>query len=62
MTEIIGIKEFFVAEPDSPYLHVFDRLNCVHHQMDEDALLEAMNDIHYKLGTKEEQLLPNGKN
>ena len=55
----INTDDSFVS--DSPYLHVFDRLNCVHHQMDEDALSKAMDDIHYKMDTKEEQLLPNGK-
>jgi hypothetical protein len=55
----INTDDSFVS--DSPYLHAFDRLNCVHHQMDEDALSEAMNDIHYKLDAKEEQRLPNGK-
>ena len=55
----INADDNFVS--DSPYLHAFDRLSCVHHQIDEDALSEAMNDIYYKLDTKEEQLLPNGK-
>ncbi len=55
----INTDDRFVS--DSPYLHVFDRLNCVHHQTDENALSEAMNDIYYKLDAKEEHLLPNGK-
>lgn len=55
----INADDNFVSA--SPYLHAFDRLSCVHHQIDEDALSEAMNDIYYKLDTKEEQLLPNGK-
>lgn len=46
---------------DSPYLHVFDRLNCVHHQMDETSLSETMNKICYQLIAKEEYPLPNGK-
>jgi hypothetical protein len=55
----INTNDSFVS--DSPYLHVFDGLNCVHHQMDEDVLAKAMNDIHYKMDKKEEQRLPNGK-
>lgn len=55
----INTDDSFVSE--SPYLHVFDRLNRVHHSMDANALSEIMNDMHYKLDTKEEQLLPNGK-
>ena len=55
----INTDESFVS--DSPYLHVFDQLNCVHHKMDEVALSEAMNDIRYQLIAKEEHLLPNGK-
>lgn len=55
----INTDDSFVS--DSPYLHVFDRLNSVHRQIDENALSEAMNDIHYQLAAKEEYLLPNGK-
>lgn len=55
----INTDDSFVS--DSPYLHVFDRLDCIHHQMDEISLLEAMNNIHYQLIDKEEWLLPNGK-
>ena len=46
---------------DSPYLHAFDSLDEVHHQMDEKALTEAMNVIGYKLSDKSECALPNGK-
>lgn len=55
----INIDDSFVS--DSPYLHAFDRLNCVHYQMGEDALSQAMNVIHYKMDSKEEKMLPNGK-
>ena len=33
---------------DSPYLHAFDRLDEVHHQMDEKSLLAQMQEIGYK--------------
>lgn len=55
----INTDDSFVS--DSPYLHVFDKLDCIHHQMDEISLSEAMNNIHYQLIEKEERLLPNGK-
>lgn len=45
----------------SPYLHVFDGLGAVHHQMDEPALNNAMREIGYKLLETEEYPLPNGK-
>ena len=45
----------------SPYQHVFDRLDSVHHQIDEDALSCTMTDIGYMPDAKEERLLPNGK-
>lgn len=46
---------------DSPYLHVFDRLNEVHHQMEETALIDAMAEIDYKLTSQSTYELPNGK-
>lgn len=46
---------------DSPYIHSFDGLNEVHHQMEEKALTKAMNEIVYKLTKKETFILPNGK-
>lgn len=46
---------------DSPYLHAFDRLDEVHHQMEENALITSMENIQYHLITKKEQALPNGK-
>jgi hypothetical protein len=55
----LNTDDSFVS--DSPYLHVFDRLDRVHHQMDESSLSEAMNEIHYQWIVKEEHLLPNGK-
>ena len=46
---------------ESPYLHVFDRLDEVHHQMEEAALTDAMNEIGYSLILQESFPLPNGK-
>ena len=46
---------------DSPYLHAFDRLDEVHHQMEEDELTEAMSDIGYSLILQSKEMLPNGK-
>ena len=46
---------------DSPYLHAFDGLDKVHHQMDEEALTKAMEQIGYSLILKEADALPNGK-
>ncbi|MDE7399705.1 MAG: class I SAM-dependent methyltransferase [Oscillospiraceae bacterium] len=46
---------------DSPYLHVFDGLNSVHHQMDSDNLTRVMGDVGYKSISTIEYLLPNGK-
>jgi len=55
----INTDSSFVS--DSPYLHVFDRLDEVHHQMEETALAEAMAQIGYKNVLKAEKTLPNGK-
>ncbi len=46
---------------ESPYLHAFDRLDEVHHQMEEKALTAAMNEIGYSLILQESCPLPNGK-
>lgn len=46
---------------DSPYLHVFDDLDAVHHQMDEQTLTNAMMSIGYSLQQTDEYSLPNGK-
>ncbi|MBR3032421.1 MAG: HAD hydrolase family protein [Clostridiales bacterium] len=46
---------------DSPYLHAFDGLDTVHHQMEETALTEAMKEIGYSLILKDVKDLPNGK-
>ena len=46
---------------DSPYLHEFDSLDEVHHQMEETALVEAMESVGYSHILSEKQALPNGK-
>ena len=46
---------------ESPYLHAFDRLDEVHHQMEEKALTAAMNEIGCSLILQESYPLPNGK-
>ena len=46
---------------DSPYLHVFDKLEQVHHQMEEQILERTMLDIDYHITNTLEYILPNGK-
>ena len=46
---------------DSPYLRVFDRLEQVHHQIEEHALEKAMLEIIYHTINVLERTLPNGK-
>lgn len=55
----ININEEFVS--DSPYLHSFDGLNSVHHQIETEELTEAMYGIGYKLVLTKEYPLPNRK-
>ena len=55
----INTQNSFVS--DSPYLHVFDRLDEVHHQMEENTLLKHMQEIDYRVDLKQERNLPNGK-
>lgn len=55
----INIEDGWVS--DSPYLHVFDGLEQVHHQMEEEALEKAMNKIGYHTINTLDHLLPNGK-
>lgn len=55
----INTENSFVS--DSPYLHVFDRLEEVHHHIDEMGLINCMRRIGYKQEAKEERSLPNGK-
>ena len=46
---------------DSPYLHAFDGLDRVHHQMEEGALTAAMEGIGYAGILRTAEALPNGK-
>ena len=55
----INTGDSFVS--DSPYLHAFDGLEEVHHQMDEVALVKSMAEIGYRKAERQEQNLPNGK-
>ena len=55
----INTDDSFVS--DSPYLHVFDGLESVHHQMEEDELTAAMQSVGYRLSGTAEEPLPNGK-
>lgn len=55
----INMEDNWVS--DSPYLHVFDGLEQVHHQMEEQALEESMIGIGYHIVRTLERLLPNGK-
>ena len=55
----INMEDHWVS--DSPYLHVFDGLEQVHHQMEEHALETAMLEIDYHAIKTLEHLLPNGK-
>lgn len=55
----INIDDSFVS--DSPYLHVFDGLEDVHHRMTEQELKNSMKAIGYQLTQTLEHALPNGK-
>lgn len=55
----INMEDNWVS--DSPYLHVFDGLERVHHQMEERALEKAMREIDYHTIRTLEHKLPNGK-
>ena len=46
---------------DSPFLHVFDRLDEVHCQMEEQGLKKAMEEIGYGILKVKSYGLPNGK-
>lgn len=55
----VNAEETWVSQ--SPYLHVFDKLEDVHYQIEETELEETMNYIHYQLIHTQDYLLPNGK-
>ncbi len=46
---------------DSPYIHVFDLLEEVHHIIDEKGLAAALDKIGYKAVLREKSALPNEK-
>lgn len=46
---------------DSPYIHAFDRLDEVHHQMEQEALTSSMQAVGYSLIFQKAEELPNGK-
>ena len=46
---------------DSPYLHSFDRLDEVHHQMEENALSNCLKEAGYVFTSSDREDLPNGK-
>ncbi len=58
---IIQINEGSSFVSDSPYLHAFDNLGSVHHQMEEQQLQNSMEAIGYQLVQNIEYPLPNGK-
>lgn len=45
----------------SPYLHAFDGLEQVHHQIEENAMAEAMAQVGYSPAGRQTLALPNGK-
>lgn len=55
----INTDDSFVS--DSPYLHVFDGLDRVHHPIDENGLSKAMEESGYLFTAKAGKTLPNGK-
>ncbi len=55
----INLEDNWVS--DSPYLHVFDGLEQVHHQMEERALEKAMYEVGYHPIKTLDHMLPNGK-
>ena len=55
----INVDNTFVS--DSPYIHIFDRLDAVHHQIEEVALVNAMEQIGYKKIAQIDEDMPNGK-
>ncbi len=46
---------------DSPYIHVFDDLDKIHHPVEEDLLIQTLDDMGYKKIVQIESPLPNGK-
>lgn len=61
VSAIIQINDDAGFVSDSPYIHAFDRLDEVHHQMEETALVGAMEQIGYSKIMQMGHDLPNGK-
>lgn len=55
----INLENSFVS--DSPYMHVFERLESVHHQMEQQKLQQSMETMKYQKTQIIECPLPNGK-
>lgn len=55
----ININDEFVS--NSPYIHSFDELNSIHHQIETEKLIQTMYETGYKFASIKEYLLPNGK-
>lgn len=55
----INMEDHWVS--DSPYLHVFDQLEKIHFQMDEQTLKDVMRSMNYHMVNTRERILPNGK-
>lgn len=55
----INLEDNWVSA--SPYLHVFDNLEQIHHQIEEAELEKAMFEIGYSKIKSLEHILPNGK-
>lgn len=61
ISAVIQVNEDVSFVSDSPYLHVFDCLAEVHHQMEEAVLVNAMEQTGYKKTMRMNADLPNGK-
>ena len=59
MIQINTDEEMWVS--DSPYIHAFDGLDEIHHQMESEVLSEKMNSIGFKLIMQDKVNLPNSK-
>lgn len=55
----VNTDDDFVS--DSPYLHVFDDLHNIHHDIEKTDLITAMEQTGYSLDSQKEHPLPNGK-
>lgn len=58
---IIQINTDTAFVSDSPYIHIFDRLDEIHHQMEEKTLVSSMDQIGYTKNMHTSENLPNAK-